>query len=318
MPSATGRSAIEASPRGAVQVPAKLNLFLHVTGQRSDGYHLLESLFVAIDWYDQLSISTNTSGRIERDGDIDWPVEKDLAVRAAEALRLHAQTDARLSTLAGCRIRLIKSIPHGAGLGGGSADAAYTLLLLNRLWKLHYPRETLQALGLKLGADVPFFLAEQSAYVRGIGEVITPISLASLWFVVAVPPVSVATADIFRDPLLSRSTAALGQSVVAQATKAAVWTIGRNDLEPVASRQHPIVGRLIQALGSVAAKLDLPEAACRMSGSGGAVFLSCLNQNQAEKAAELLRTALEAPNSRPSTPTGPVAGFTIRVCRSVF
>lgn len=315
MPSPTGTPATEASPRDAVQVPAKLNLFLHVTGQRSDGYHLLESLFVAIDWYDQLSISTDDSGRVARDGDIAWPVEKDLAVRAAEALRSCAQSEARLRDNAGCRIRLIKSIPHGAGLGGGSADAAYTLLLLNRLWGLHYPRDTLQALGLRLGADVPFFLAEQSAYVRGIGEDITPIALTSLWFVVAVPPVTVATADIFRDPLLSRSTAALGQSVVTQATKAAIWTVGRNDLESVASRQYPVVARLIRALQSVAARLDLPRTACRMSGSGGAVFLSCANQNQAEEAAELLRTALEIPNS---SPTEPVAGFTIRVCRSVF
>ena len=298
-----------------MQVPAKLNLFLHVTGQRNDGYHLLESVFVAIDWCDQLQITVDKSGQIEREGDIAWPVQKDLAVRAAEALRDYAREHSRLSAPLGCRIWLQKSIPHGAGLGGGSADAAYTLLLLNRLWGLHYPRDTLQAIGLELGADLPFFLAEQSAYVRGIGEDITPLALASRWFVVAVPPVTVPTATVFQDPLLSRSTPAIGLSAVEDCAEAAIWTLGRNDLEPVACRQHPMVATLLEALQSVAEQLGLPRAACRMSGSGGAVFISCSGQDQATTAARLLRKLL---GDAPKDPSQSCAGSTIRVCQNLF
>lgn len=301
--------------QASVQVPAKLNLFLHVTGQRSDGYHLLESVFVAIDWCDQLEITVDKSGRIEREGDIAWPVQKDLAVRAAEALRDYAREHGRLSSPLGCRIWLQKSIPHGAGLGGGSADAAYTLLLLNRLWGLHYPRDTLQAIGLGLGADLPFFLAEQSAYVRGIGEDITPIALASRWFVVAVPPVTVPTAAVFQDPLLSRSTPAIGLSAVEDCADAAIWTLGRNDLEPVACRQYPMVATLLEALRSVAEQLGLPRGACRMSGSGGAVFISCSGQDQATTAARLLRKLL---GDTPEDPTQSCAGSIVRVCQNLF
>nr|UOZ97204.1 4-diphosphocytidyl-2-C-methyl-D-erythritol kinase [Cupriavidus sp.] len=298
-----------------MEVPAKLNLFLHVTGQRSNGYHLLESVFVAIDWCDQLRITVDESEEIQREGDIAWPVQKDLAVRAAEALRGYAHEHGRLGNALGCRIWLQKSIPHGAGLGGGSADAAYTLLLLNRLWGLHYPRDTLQTIGLRLGADLPFFLAEQSAYVRGIGEDITPVTLASRWFVVAVPPVTVPTAAVFQDPLLSRSTSPIGLSAVAGCADTAIWTLGRNDLEPVACRQYPIVARLLESMQSVAEQLGLPRAACRMSGSGGAVFISCSGQEQASAAARLLRALLENTQEGPSESC---AGSKIRVCQNLF
>lgn len=298
-----------------MQVPAKLNLFLHVTGQRSDGYHLLESVFVAIDWCDQLRIIVDESAQIQREGDIAWPIQKDLAVRAAEALRGYAREHGRLSTPLGCRIWLQKSIPHGAGLGGGSADAAYTLLLLNRLWGLHYPRDTLQTIGLRLGADLPFFLTEQSAYVRGIGEDITPVTLASRWFVVAVPPVTVPTATVFQDPLLSRSTPPIGLSAVEGCADTAIWTLGRNDLEPVACRQYPLVATLLESVQLVAERLGLPKAACRMSGSGGAVFISCSGQDQATAAARLLRELLGDAQEGPSESC---AGSRIRVCQNLF
>ena len=210
------------SPQAAqtAAVPAKLNLFLHVTGQRPDGYHLLESVFVAIDWYDTLEVSVDQSGQIQRTGDIHWPEEKDLAVRAAQALRTQGLRDGRLDTDAGCCLMLKKAIPHGAGLGGGSADAAYTLRLLNALWQLDYPADNLVAIGLQLGADVPFFLGPPSAHVRGIGEEIVDYPLAAQNFVVVVPPVEVPTAAIFRDARLVRSTLPLSSESLREAATA--------------------------------------------------------------------------------------------------
>lgn len=303
------------SARAALQVPAKLNLFLHVTGRRADGYHLLESVFVAINWFDELAISVDDSGEIRRAGDLQWPVDQDLAVRAAHLLRAHALGKGRLASTAGCRIHLEKSIPHGAGLGGGSADAAYTLRLLNTLWNLQYSDAVLQKIGLALGADVPFFVHGGPAYVRGIGDDITPVAVTSRWFLVVVPPVVVPTRAIFQDPQLQRATPVIGQAHVVQAAGDSIWTLGRNDLEPVARRLHPVIASLIEALQGVAIALGLPPAACRMSGSGSAVFLSCSDAPQAQEAAEMLRKTLAKASPEPLPPS---AGFTMRVCEIHF
>lgn len=303
------------SGHAALQVPAKLNLFLHVTGQRTDGYHLLESVFVPINWFDQLAITVDDSGEIQRAGELQWPVDQDLAVRAAHLLRAHALGEGRLASTAGCRIHLEKSIPHGAGLGGGSADAAYTLRLLNSLWNLQYTGSVLQKIGLALGADVPFFIHGGPAYVQGIGENITPVAVASRWFLVVVPPVVVPTRAIFQDPQLQRATKVIGQAQVVQTAADSVWTLGRNDLEPVARRLYPVIAHLIEALQAVASSLGLPPSACRMSGSGSAVFLSCSDASQAHEAAEILRKTLAEPSPAPiSLP----AGFTMRVCETHF
>jgi 4-diphosphocytidyl-2-C-methyl-D-erythritol kinase len=290
-------------------------LFLHITGRRADGYHLLESLFIAINWYDQLTVWADASGQIQREGDLAWPREKDLAVRAAQALRSYAVSRRNLSESAGCLLRLEKSIPHGAGLGGGSADAAYTLRELNRMWNLHYPSEILQSIGLALGADVPFFLCNQAAYAVGVGEQLTPMAVKSRWFVVAVPPVVVPTAVVFQDPLLARSTPPLGHALVARAADSAVWTLGRNDLEPVARFHYAEVAVLLDNLRAAGESLGLSGQACRMSGSGGAVFLSCANEEQAHQAESTLRKRCE---QRASEAPGKNAGITIRICQAHF
>jgi len=308
-------------------VPAKLNLFLHVTGQRPDGYHLLESVFVAIDWYDTLAVTVDDSGQIQRTGDIDWPHEKDLAVRAAQALYAQGRNDGRLPAQAGCQLMLKKAIPHGAGLGGGSADAAYTLRLLNALWQLNYPTDHLAAIGLGLGADVPFFLGPPSAHVRGIGEEIVHYPMAAQTFVVVVPPVQVPTAAIFRDPGLVRSTPSLPPEALREAATAPVWTLGHNDLQTVACRQFPAIAQYLSQMQDCASSLGLPREACRMSGSGSALFVSCADRPQAETLATRLSAQFK------QSPGGPPRGHenslqspshtkespvTIRVCHRHF
>jgi len=304
-------------------VPAKLNLFLHVTGQRPDGYHLLESVFVAIDWYDTLEVSVDNSGKIQRTGDIDWPEDKDLTVRAAQALYGQGRRDGRLPAHAGCHLLLNKAIPHGAGLGGGSADAAYTLRLLNALWQLHYPTASLAAIGLGLGADIPFFLGSPSAHVRGIGEDIVDYPMAAQTFVVVVPPVQVPTAAIFRDARLVRSTPALPPQALREAATAPVWTLGHNDLEAVASLQFPTIAQYLSQMQDCAIALGLPQEACRMSGSGSALFVSCADRPQAETLAARLSVhfgqSQSGSQNKPQIPSqGKKSPLTIRVCQQHF
>lgn len=182
-----------------VPAPAKLNLFLHVVGKRPDGYHLLQSLFVLIDWADTLHFERRTDGRLQRHDRGDALPEDDLCLRAARALR-----EASGVTL-GADIHIEKRLPSGAGMGGGSSDAASTLLALNRLWGLNWTRERLQPIALKLGADVPFFVGGRNAFVEGIGEVLHPLALPVMDLAVVKPAVSIGTKEIFSSPLLQRS-----------------------------------------------------------------------------------------------------------------
>ena len=165
--------------------PAKLNLFLHVLGRRQDGYHLLQSLFCLIDWCDELEFMPNQLATITRQTQLDWPESQDLSIRAAKALQAVGIEMGVLSARDGCAISIKKSIPSGAGLGGGSSDAATTLLALNALWHLGLSRDQLSEIGLALGADVPFFLFGKPALVTGIGESMTSLTCAAAWFVVA-------------------------------------------------------------------------------------------------------------------------------------
>jgi 4-diphosphocytidyl-2-C-methyl-D-erythritol kinase len=236
-----------------VPAPAKLNLFLHVTGRRSDRYHLLESLFVALDFGDTVSLARRDDGLIRRT--IELPgvaADDDLAVRAARALQ--QATGARW----GADVGVVKRIPAGGGLGGGSSDAASVLLALNVLWNLRLPRGRLEAIGLALGADVPFFLRGVPALVRGVGEALTPVSIPSLWVCVAIPPVPVSTASIFSAAELTRDTPSAKMEVFSEG-------YGRNDLQPVAAARHPDIARALAAL-----QTRSPHA--RMTGSGGCVF----------------------------------------------
>jgi len=236
-----------------VPAPAKLNLFLHVTGRRADGYHTLESLFVLIDLADTVEVVDRPDAAIARAVDVPGVRERDdLSLRAAHALR--DATDERR----GVTIRLAKRIPQGAGLGGGSSDAASVLLGLNRLWSLHLPRAELMRIGAGLGADVPFFLGGEAALARGIGEALTPMSVPALWVALAMPRVHVPTAAIFASPRLTRSTPSAKIDVFSEG-------YGRNDLEGIATAEFPEVREAILALRRAS-----PLA--RMTGSGACAF----------------------------------------------
>lgn len=246
-----------------VPAPAKLNLFLHITGRRGDGYHLLQSVFMLIDWADTLHFERRSGNAITRE-DLTVPLPADdLVVRAARALQAFAQTTQ------GVHIGIAKRVPAQAGMGGGSSDAATCLLALNRLWGLNLPLAQLEQIGLGLGADVPFFLQGRNAWVEGIGEQITPVSLPPGRFAVAKPTEGIDTRDIFSAPDLQRATPAAILSGFAAYSEAEAdsfrFDFGHNDLQPVAQRLCPAVTEAIEWLGRQG--LD-----ARMTGSGSSVF----------------------------------------------
>jgi len=238
-----------------VLAPAKLNLFLHITGRRDDGYHLLQSVFMLIDWCDTLHFDLRDDGVIGReDLTIALPAD-DLVMRAAQSLKRASGTHL------GAHIAIEKHIPAQAGMGGGSSDAATTLLALNRLWGLNWPLSKLMPLGLALGADVPFFLGGHNAWIEGIGEKITPVDLPAARFAVIKPNAGLETAKIFRSPELQRATETATMPVFAVNH----YGFGRNDLQPVAQALCPEITEALQWLGSFG-------LSPRMTGSGSAVF----------------------------------------------
>lgn len=238
-----------------VLAPAKLNLFLHITGRRDDGYHLLQSVFMLIDWCDTLHFDVRDDGVIEReDLTITLPAD-DLVMRAAQLLQRASGTHL------GAHIAIEKRIPAQAGMGGGSSDAATTLLALNRLWGLNWPLSKLMALALPLGADVPFFLSGHNAWVEGIGEKITPIEVPSARFAVVKPNAGLKTARIFQATELERATETATMPVFAVNP----YGFGRNDLQPVAQALCPEITQALRWLGSFG-------LSPKMTGSGSAVF----------------------------------------------
>jgi 4-diphosphocytidyl-2-C-methyl-D-erythritol kinase len=238
-----------------VLAPAKLNLFLHITGRRDDGYHLLQSVFTLIDWCDTMHFDVRDDGVIEReDLNVALPAD-DLVMRAAQSLQRASGTPL------GAHIAIEKHIPAQAGMGGGSSDAATTLLALNRLWGLNWPLSKLMPLGLALGADVPFFLGGHNAWVEGIGEKITPIELPFARFAVVKPNAGLETAKIFRSSELQRATETATMPVFAVNH----YGFGRNDLQPVAQALCPEITEALQWLSSFG-------LSPRMTGSGSAVF----------------------------------------------
>ena len=244
--------------------PAKLNLFLHVTGRRPDGYHELETVFQLIDLQDSLHLRLREHGEIHRIGELPGvPAESDLVVRAARLLK--AESGSSL----GADIALDKAIPMGGGLGGGSSDAATVLMALSRLWRLDWPADRLARLGLALGADVPFFLFGRTAYARGVGERLVALELPPVWFVVVAPPVAVPTAAVFAAADLTRNTKPLKLSGLSRDGR--VWQ-GRNDLQPVVMRRYPVVAAALASLQDAALAAGLDPALARMSGSGACVF----------------------------------------------
>ena len=243
-----------------VPAPAKLNLFLHITGRRPDGYHELQSVFMLIDWCDTLHFEKRPGGAISReDLTLALPAQ-DLITRAAQLLQNHTGcTD-------GVHIAVEKQIPAQAGMGGGSSDAATCLLALNRLWGLKLKLLTLEKLGLQLGADVPFFLRGHNAWVEGVGEKITRIELPAARFWVVKPPQGIDTSQIFAHPDLKRDTNAATMSNFAAET----YDFGQNDLQSVAQALCPGVEQALQALNQAGLK-------SRMTGSGSAVFAHCMD-----------------------------------------
>ena len=251
--------------------PAKLNLFLHVTGRRPDGKHLLQSAFVLINLCDTIDITLRDDDRIVRTGDVVGDIVKDLCVRAARALQ--SATGMRL----GAEIHLEKRIPSQAGMGGGSSDAATVLLALNRLWNLGLSRTELMRLGLTLGADVPFFLFGQNAWAEGIGDEVRPISLPSSQFLGVWPGRGLSTAEIFSHPSLTRNTKSEKMEVFSDFVRHHGSPLfGHNDLQIVAERLEP---RVSDAL----TRIRQGGFEARMTGSGSAVFAEVSDADRAAR-----------------------------------
>ncbi|MCD0505829.1 4-(cytidine 5'-diphospho)-2-C-methyl-D-erythritol kinase [Bordetella petrii] len=280
-----------------VPAPAKLNLFLHVVGRRPDGYHLLQTAFRFIDLCDTLHFEARADGRIERAADLPGvPPEQDLTLRAARALQQAT------GTRQGVTITLEKNIPQGGGLGGGSSDAASTLVALNRLWGTGLARRELMQLALPLGADVPVFVFGQSAFAEGVGEILAPLSLPPAHYLVAQPDASVPTAGIFADPGLTRDTPSvkIADFLASQDSGAATGQgfFGRNDLEPVVFRRYPEVSRAARWLSGRGIH-------ARMSGSGACLFAQYATAQQAVLAQqEITATMRVAGESTGSTQVG--------------
>ena len=247
----------------ACPAPAKLNLFLHVVGRRADGYHLLQTAFRLLDWGDTLDFALRTDGCIRRANDVPGVAEADdLVVRAARLLQAHT------GSALGADITVHKVLPMGGGLGGGSSDAATTLVALNRLWATGLSRAELQTLGLALGADVPVFVFGRDAFAEGVGEALQPLALPPAWYVVVSPGVSVPTAEIFSAEDLTRNTAPIKMADFAPSTT-------RSDLQAVACSRYPEVQRAIDWLDAYAPAL--------MTGSGACVFAEVPSEAEADR-----------------------------------
>jgi 4-diphosphocytidyl-2-C-methyl-D-erythritol kinase len=255
------------APLGAPEpwpAPAKLNLFLHVVGRRPDGYHLLQTAFQFIDLCDELRFWRRPPAVIERIGDVPGvPAEQDLALRAARLLA------ARIGASSGVAIELRKRIPMQGGLGGGSSDAATVLAALNELWGGGCSTADLASLGLELGADVPVFVHGRAAWAEGVGERLTPLELPESVYLVVRPDAAVATAEVFRDPELTRNTPVIK-------IRGFLTAGGRNDCEAVVRRRFPAVAEALDWLGRI--------APARLSGTGSCVFAP-MPDEQAARAA---------------------------------
>ena len=257
--------------------PAKINLFLHVTGRRDDGYHLLQTVFRFVDHGDVLRFAPRNDGLITRSKDIPGvPADADLCLRAARLLR---EAAGPAFARQGVTITLDKRLPMGGGLGGGSSDAATVLLALNVLWGVHFSREKLQALGLKLGADVPVFVFGRAAFAGGVGEELTAIDLPAASYLVVEPPAHVGTAEIFASSRLTRGTKIIKMPDFSAGLPLLHPGL-RNDLQAVVCEQQPVVAEALEVVSQF--------GPARMSGSGACVFAEFADRSLAEQAREKL------------------------------
>jgi 4-diphosphocytidyl-2-C-methyl-D-erythritol kinase len=264
--------AIPAAAELILPAPAKLNLMLHILGRRADGYHELQTLFQFLDFGDELGFALRQDGVIQLHTPIDdVPHDSNLIVRAACRLQQHA------NCALGADIWLDKRLPMGGGIGGGSSDAATTLLGLNHLWQLHYSEDQLAELGLSLGADVPVFVRGHAAFAEGVGEKLQPVTLSEPWFLVAIPQVLVSTAEIFSDPELTRDTPPIKVRSLLEGG-------GRNDCQPVVTKRYQEVRNALILLNKF-----VPT---RLTGTGACVFGSFPNQDDADKVARQLPATL--------------------------
>ncbi|WBG63765.1 4-(cytidine 5'-diphospho)-2-C-methyl-D-erythritol kinase [Pseudomonas citronellolis] len=258
--------------RLTLPAPAKLNLFLHILGRRADGYHELQTLFQFLDHADELHFALREDGQIRLHTEIPGvPHDSNLIVRAAR--QLQEQSGCRL----GADIWLDKHLPMGGGIGGGSSDAATTLVGLNHLWQLGWDEDRLAALGLGLGADVPVFVRGRAAFAEGVGEKLTPVELEEPWFLVAVPQVFVSTAEVFSDPELTRDTAPIK-------VRSLLGVDGRNDCQTVVEKRYPAVRNALMSLNKF--------TSARLTGTGACVFGSFPNQGDADKVRRQLPATL--------------------------
>lgn len=248
--------------------PAKINLFLHIVGQRADGYHLLQTVFRLLDFGDTIDLKPTQHSAIKRVNAVSGvPEEQDLSVRAARLLQQHTQCPL------GVEIVVKKNIPIGGGLGGGSSDAATVLLALNRLWQVNLSRQELQHLGLQLGADVPFFIYGQNAWAEGVGEVLQTIALKEAYYVVLTPNIHVSTAQIFANKQLTKNSIPKTMSDFSEAAHYGAGNLSagfKNSLEEVVCHDYPAVSVCLAWLKQF--------GDARMSGSGASVFLEVNNQ----------------------------------------
>lgn len=256
--------------------PAKLNLFLHITGRRADGYHLLQSVFRLLDWGDRIGLRVREDGQILRCGDSVPGVAaaQDLAVRAARALKQYS------GSALGVEIIVDKQVPAGGGFGGGSSDAATVLVVLNRLWATGLDEDTLAALALQLGADVPVFVRGRNAWAEGVGELLTPIGLPPAWYLVVEPGVHVPTAALFQSAQLTRDAAQ------AKIGDFASGTLTGNAFEPVLRAREPAIEAVFQLLAAIGTP--------RLTGSGSGCFVEFANRAAAEQALAGLPKSLQA------------------------
>lgn len=266
---------ISAIPKHAELVlpaPAKLNLMLHILGRRADGYHLLQTLFQFLDHGDELGFALRTDGKIVLHTEIAGvPHDSNLIVRAAKILQ--ATSGCQL----GADIWLDKRLPMGGGIGGGSSDAATTLLGLDHLWQTHLGEERLAQLGLSLGADVPVFVRGRAAFAEGVGEQLQPVDLDEPWFLVAVPQVNISTAEVFSDPELTRDTPAITVRTLPEGG-------GHNDCQPVVEKRYTEVRNALKLLNKF---VD-----AKMTGTGSCVFGSFPNRADADKVSRQLPDTL--------------------------